>query len=79
MEILFGSGKIKKLENTIHHIQPLFESASIKLSFNNFLSMNSGHQCDISLTFLKIPYDSNAMLEVGLCLFEIHDHGLNSS
>ena len=59
------SEKNKTLENNIHHIQPLFESPSTKLSFNNVLSMISEHQ--ISLTCFGIPYDSNAMLEVRLC------------
>lgn len=61
------SPQIKSLESTVYSVQPLFESATTKISFSNLLTMNSQHQTAISLTFFGIKYNSHAILEV--CTF----------
>ena len=69
--------QIKHLENTVHFIQPLFESVKTKILFNNFLLMNNEHQTGISLTFFGIKYRSYAMLEVKAFRLTRHLHLTN--
>lgn len=56
--------KIKVLESTIHQVMPSFNNPFLKISFNNYLTLNNRHR-HLSFTYLNsFDYSTNSLIEV---------------